>query len=57
MNILKSKAVQTSAAIGVVIAICASIGAARLPVVFAVIGVLWLAATVVAVVTAARSTR
>lgn len=57
MNILKSKAVQASAAVGVVIAICASVGAAKLPVVFAVIGVVWLVATVVAVVNAARSAR
>ena len=57
MNILKSKAVQASAAVGVVIAICASIGAAKLPVLFAVLGGLWLVATVVAVVNAARAAR
>ncbi|MEZ2373134.1 hypothetical protein [Arthrobacter sp. RCC_34] len=57
MNILKSKAVQASAAAGVVIAICASVGAAKLPVVFAVIGAVWLVASAVAVVNAARSAR
>lgn len=57
MNILKSKAVQASAALGVVIALCASIGAAKQPVLFAVIGVAWLTVAVVAVVNAARATQ